>query len=264
MTTFDKIKISPYDIGLLRGYGVFDVMCANGTKPFLPKEHFTRLTNSAKELKLKVPFSFSEYEKILEKLLSLHGNKKSTIRTILTGGISSDAFSIGKPTCFILIEKFHNLPKDIYEKGARLMTHEFERSLPKCKITNYVEAIKLQGEKGKKKALEILFIKDGKVLEASTSNVFMVKDGKIITPKENILHGITRNLVIRLAKKNHPVEEREISFEELKKADEVFLTATNKFVVPIVGIDDWKVGNGKIGEMTSEMMEAFREFEKEY
>lgn len=263
ITTLDRIRISPYDIGMLRGYGVFDVMAANGQKPFLIKEHFERLTNSAKELKLPLPFTFPEYEKILEKLLSLHKNKKSTIRTILTGGISSDAFSIGRPTCYILIEKFHDYPKEVYQKGVRLITHEFERMIPKSKVTNYVEAIKLQDKKNQAKALEILFVKEGKVLEASTSNIFLVKDGKIITPKDRILLGITRNLMVRLAKKDYPVEEREVTSEELKKADEIFLTATNKFVVPVVRIDSWKVGSGRVGEVTRKMMDKFSEFEKE-
>ncbi len=264
ITTVDKIKIDPYDIGILRGYGVFDVMCANGEKPFLSKEHFERFRNSAKELELKVPFSFSEYEGILKNLLKLHGHKKSTIRTVLTGGVSENGFSVGKQTCYILIERFYNLPEEIYTKGAKLITHEFSRNLPKCKITNYVEAIKLQDKKNKQKALEILFVKNGLVLEASTSNIFMVKDGKIITPKDGILHGITRNLVLKLAKKKYPVEEREVSIDELKKADEIFLTATNKFVVPIVKVDSWKVGNGKIGKITQEMLEEFAEFEKKY
>ncbi|MFZ5982126.1 MAG: aminotransferase class IV [Patescibacteria group bacterium] len=265
ITTLDKIKIDPYDIGVLRGYGVFDVSCALGEKVFLFKEHYARLKNSARELRMKLPWSEKEFGEILTKLLKLNGFNRSTIRTILTGGISSDAFSFcGKPTCYILIEKFQYLPKDIYEKGAKLMTHEFERTIPRAKVANYIEAVRNQDRKKKSKALEILFVKDGKVLEASTSNVFMVKNGKVITPKDNILLGTTRNLIVKLAKKKYPVEEREISFSEFKKADEVFLTATNKFVVPIVQVDSWKVGNGKIGQITKNMMQIFAEFEKRY
>ena len=264
-TTSDKIKIDPYDIGVLRGYGVFDVACALGEKTFLLKEHYDRLKNSARELNMKLPWSEKEWEAILKKLLRKNGFARSTIRTILTGGVSADAFSFcGNPTCYILIEKFQHLPKEIYEKGASLIIHEFERSIPRAKVVNYVEAVRNQDRKKKAKALEILFVKDGKVLEASTSNVFMVKDGKIITPKDNILLGTTRNLIVKLAQKKYRVEERKVSFSEFRKADEVFLTATNKFVVPIVKVDDWKVGNGKIGPITQDIAETFAEFEKRY
>lgn len=264
ITTIEKIKISPYDIGLLRGYGVFDVMMGLGEKPFLLREHFARLKNSARELKLKLPFTEKEYNEILKKLLRLHKYQRSTIRTILTGGISADAFSIGQPTVYILIEKFQDYSREIYTRGAGLITLEHARHCPQAKITNYMEAIRNQDAKKKKKALEILFIKNGKVLEASTSNVFMVKDGKIITTKEGILLGITRKLVIKLAKKKFAVEEKEIKFSELNQADEVFLTATNKFIVPIVKIDKRKVGNGQPGEVTKILMQELDEFVRKY
>jgi branched-chain amino acid aminotransferase len=262
ITTINKINISPYDIGMLRGYGVFDVMAAFNSKPFLLKEHFKRLQNSARELKLKVPFSQNEYEKILDKLIKLNGFKEATIRTIITGGISADAFSIGKLTAYILVEKFHDYPREIYQKGAKLISLEHERFCPHAKITNYVEAIRNQELKKKNKALEILFVKNGKVLEASTSNIFIVKNGKIITTKEKILLGITRNLVIKLAKKEFELEERELSYHEVIKADEVFLTATNKHIVPIVKIDQHKIGNGKPGVVTSEVNKLYEEFRK--
>jgi len=262
ITTNDKVKINPYDIGMLRGYGVFDVMAAFGEKPFLVREHYKRLQNSAKELKLKVPFSQKDYEKILIKLIKLNGFKNSTTRTIITGGISADAFSIGKPTVYILVEKFHDYPKENYQKGAKLVSLEHERFCPHAKITNYVEAIRNQELKKKNKALEILFVKNGKVLEASTSNIFIVKNKKIITTKEKILLGITRNLILKLAKKEFKLEEREISYQEVIKADEVFLTATNKHIVPIVKIDQHKIGNGKPGVITGEVNKLYEEFRK--
>lgn len=176
ITTLDKVSVSPYDIGMLRGYGVFDVMCTQNGKPFLLKEHFRRLKNSAGELKIKLPFSQEDYEKILEKLLKLNGFEKSTIRTVITGGISGNAFSYsGRPTCYILIEKFQELPKVVFEKGVSVITLEFERHIPRAKMTNYVESIRNQGLKNRKKALEIVYLKNGEALEASTSNFLFSK-----------------------------------------------------------------------------------------
>lgn len=266
ITTKDKIKISPYDIGLLRGFGVFDVMAAFNQKPFLLEAHFKRLLNSAKELEMKVPVSFAQYKKIIEKLIKKNGYKDSTVRTILTGGSSSDAFSYeGKPTFFILIERFKKYPAKFYQDGVSVVLHEFERNNPKAKITNYVEAIKNQKKKQKNKALEIVFVENGKVLEASTSNIFFVLGGKIVTSKNNILLGTTRNIIVSLAKKNGlAVEEREIKIGEIKKAQEAFLSATNKNIIPVVKIDGKKVGDGKVGEKTKQMMEILNDFIKDY
>lgn len=259
------VKIGPYDIGLLRGYGVFDVMRAANGKPFLLEEHWKRLVNSAKELNLKIPANKKEFEDIIKKLLKLNGFKQSTIRTVLTGGESCDTFTpCGKENFFILVEKFQSLPAEVFVSGAWVMTLEFERHLPIAKITNYVEAIRNHRRKMKNKCLEIIYVKNGQALEASSSNFFIFKKGILITPKNKILFGTTRNLVIKLAKEKFKVEERNVSEKELRGADEVFLTATNKDVVPVVKIDGKKAGNGKVGKNTKIIMELFREYYKKY
>lgn len=264
ITELNKVKISPYDIGVLRGYGVFDVMRTVNGKPFLIDKHWARFQNSAKYLKLSVPLNFEEYKKVLNKLLKLNKFPQAIIRTILTGGMSADAFSIGQPTFYILIEKYHAYPKEFYKKGVKVITLEFERTLPKAKVTNYVEAIRNQDAKNKRKALEILYIKDGKVLEFSTSNIFLFIDNVLVTPKEKVLFGTTRNLVAELAKKKFKIKEREVQQKELQKAQEIFLTAGNKEIIPVVQIDNWKVRNGKVGERTKALMQILENFMKNY
>lgn len=262
-----KAMINPYDLGILRGYGVFDVMRTANGKSFLLEKHYKRLKDSAEKLKLEVPFSEKDFRKIVEKLIQLNNfsNKNAIdIRTVLTGGVSPSAFLVQKPTCYILIERFPALPKEIFEKGGKVITIEYERHLPEAKITNYIEPIRHQDKKEKNSALEIIYIKNGKALEASTSNLFIIKNKKIITPKDNILKGITRGLVINLASEKFHVEEREVLEKELRNADEVFLTATNKDIVPIINIDGKKIGNGKPGEITRVLMAMFSEFLKTY
>lgn len=263
----EKAKINPYDLGILRGYCVFDVMCTQNEKPFLLDEHWKRFQNSAKELGLIIPVSKEKYLKNILKLLKLNGFKKSTIRTVLSGGVSSDGFSLenGKETCYILVEKFKDLPKKYYEKGVKVITVNYSRHFPKAKIANYITAIKNQNNKKKEKALEIIYVSNGKAFEAATSNFFIVKKGIVIAPKEGILLGITRNIVIDLAKKNKlKVLERDVKISELFKADEVFLVATNKDVVPVVNIDGKKIGDGKVGKMTKKIIGIFEDFAKKY
>lgn len=261
---FEQIKLSPYDIGILRGYGAFDVMCTANGKPFLFDEHFARLKKFAKELHLQLPFSKTEFHDILRKLLKANGFEKSTIRTVLTGGISADAFLPGKPTCYILIEKFVALPAECYTQGVGVVTMEFARYLPQVKLTNYMEAIRNQHLKKRKGALEITYVKDGKVLENSMSNIFIFKDNVLITAKEGVLQGTTRNLVLKLAKKKFKVEEREMTEKEFRDADEVFLTGANKDVVPVVKIDGQKIGDGQVGQRTKVIMELFDAYYKNY
>lgn len=258
------VKISPYDIGVLRGYGVFDVMRTTNGKPFLIDKHWKRFENSAKELCLEIPINREQYEKTLSKLLKLNKFSESIIRTILTGGVSADAFSIGKLTFYILIEKYHAYPKSLYKKGAKVITLEFQRSNPKAKVTNYVEAIRNQNRKLKGGALEILYVKNGQVLEFSTSNILLFINNILVTPKDNVLFGTTRNLVLELAKKKYKVEERAVREDELKKAQEILLTAGNKQIVPIVQIDNWKVGNGQVGENTKVLMQMLEDYMKNY
>lgn len=263
----NKVGINPYDIGLLRGYGIFDVMCTENEKPFLLDLHWRRFQNSAGELNLKIPIAKNEYKNILQKIIKLNGFSKSTIRTVLTGGPSDNGFNhiSGNETFLILIEKFMSLPKEVYSKGAKVITLKYDRQFPLAKTTNYVAAIKHQKIKEKNKAIEIVYFQNGNFLEASTSNLFIVKNNQIITPKEGVLSGITRNLAIKLAKqKRINVEEREIPERDLFSASEIFLTATNKGIVPIIKVDNKEIGDGQVGGVTKILIKAFDDFINKY
>jgi branched-chain amino acid aminotransferase len=198
----------------------------------------------------------------VKKLLRVNGFQESIIRTVLTAGPSPDGYSpAGKETFFILVQKFIPLPKNVYLRGAKVMTLEYHRECPEAKVTNYVAAIQHHLERTRRYAIEILYIHEGKVLEASASNFFMVKGKKLITPKEDILHGITRNCVIKLARKaGLEINERVITLDEALKADEVFITSTNKNIVPIVTIDNKKIGKGTVGPITSAVMGMFNKW----
>jgi branched-chain amino acid aminotransferase len=262
----NEIHIQPQDLGVLRGYGVFDVMRTENGKPFLLNKHWTRLENSATILDLKLPVSQEEYTDIISRLLKKNGFAQSSIRTVLTGGPSEDAFlPEGNESFFILITPFHGLNEQYYTDGAKIITLDFSRDFPQAKITQYVTAIKNAKRRKEADALEILYVRDGKVLEASTSNVAIFLSDILVTPKQDILLGITRDLTLQLAEENgFTVEEREVSWEELLRADEVLLTATNKYIVPVVQVDEHTVGDGKPGLRTKKLMQAMQEFVAKY
>ncbi len=264
-----KAGIDLYDVGLLRGFGVFDVLRTYNGRPFLIKEHLSRFEESSKILGLKAPLPQRKIAEIIKKLLHKNGisrKREAVIRIILTGGKTRDGLSydIKTPTLFILVEKFINLPAHFYTNGIKLITHDYQREYPLAKTLNYIPALKLQSIRQKSGAFEILYVHNDKALEGTTSNFFIFKKNNLITPKENILLGVTRNSVIKIARKKFNVKEENIPLSLLNSADEAFITATNKDIVPVIKINDKIVGSGRVGKNTKYLMALFREYIKRY
>ncbi len=262
----DKALISVYDLGLLRGYAVFDFLRTYNFKPFYLKEHLKRLLNSAKIIGLKHNYTIDNLEKIVIKTLSKNKHlKEAGIRIILTGGYSKDFITPSKPNLIVMITPIKSLPKSLYRYGASLITKIYERIDPGAKTIIYTDAVRFLEEAKGKGAIEVLLIsKDNEVLECTTSNFFIAKENAVITPTtDKILEGITRKVVIDLCKKNNiKIIERKIYYEELKEATEAFITASNKEILPIVKIDKIKIGDGKVGQLTKFLIKKFQELTK--
>ncbi len=166
---------------------------------------------------------------------------------VLTGGYTENGYTPGDPNFFILIEKINFPDTSFYMEGIDLIFHEHQRELSHIKSINYLTPISIRKKIKKANAYDVLYHSNGKVLEVSRSNIFIVKDNIIITPRENVLQGITRATVLRLAAEDFKIEERDISIKELYLADEVFITLTTKRVLPVRKIDDHVFINGKPG-----------------
>ncbi len=251
--------VSIFDIGLLRGYGIYEALTTHNKKPFMLADHLVRFRNAAKGMDLQVIETDDEISNIIQNLIQKNGFAESNIKFILTGGntINAISYDIDKPTFYIFIEEFKAVPESFLQNGCSVITYEHQRQYAELKTTNYITAVIIQQLIREKEVIEALYISNGKVLECSTSNFFIVKEGKLITPKENILKGITRKVVIDLALKNNiNVEERDISVDELFSADEAFLTASFKEIVPIVIIDD--------KEVSKKILNLFKNFTSSY
>lgn len=257
----DKAVIPVNDLGLLRAYGVFDYLKTYNRRPFHSEDHINRFFRSASRFNLKIPVSKKELQRIIFELLARNKSlEELSFRMVLTGGQTEDTKTSKKPTFFILVNEAHSYPEEVFEKGIKLATLDYGREFPEIKTINYLLAVSQWKNILKKKASEILYISKGKVLEASTSNFFMVKNKVLFTPKNEILEGVTRKLVIKLAKENKiKVIEKDISLKEVLKADECFLTATDKEVLPAVKIDNQIIGNGRPGEQTKKLLNLYRE-----
>ena len=254
----NKPLLKVNDIAVLRGFAAFDFMRIYNKKPFMFKEHMKRFKNTCKLMGLKNKFSDKEIENALKQLILKNKQNDYQVRFVLTGGETINGLEPSVPIFYILFEKMVHTPEKYYEDGVKLITHQYQRTLSDAKNSNYMQAVLLQKKKKQEKAVEILYIHNDNILEASTSNVFIVKDKILYTPKENILKGITRKIIIDIAKKlGYTVIEKEISAEQLFNADEVFLSATNKKVLPVVKIDSSVIHNGKVGGITKQLLKEY-------
>jgi branched-chain amino acid aminotransferase len=210
-----------------------------------------------------VPVVREELVEVIESLLKKNKFAQTKLRILLTGGQTINGgleYDDKTANICILADELSPLSNNIYENGASLITAEYERPLSEIKTTNYSFAVSKQKDRKKAKAIEILYILDGKVYECSTSNFFIVKDKELITAKDGVLKGITRKMLIKAAPKlGLKVVERDLSVAELKTADEAFLTGTYKGIVPIIKIDNIKIGKGLVGPIVKFLIKANRE-----
>lgn len=259
-----EAKVGVYDIGLLRGFGIYEGLVTHNEKPFLFADHMARFRASAKRMELKIPREDNEIEAAIGELLAKNvaEGKEGLIRIILTGGaaIGGIGYDHETPTFYILVEEYVPPEESSIQQGSAIATFEHMRQFPEVKTTNYIQAVLLQRRKHEEDLMEVAYVSAGRVLECTGSNIFIVKGGRIATPSRDILRGITRKITIELAKKEFSVEERDVSVEEMFAADEVFITGSFKEIVPIVSIDKRMVGDGKPGPVSKRVIESFREF----
>lgn len=263
-----EAKIGIGNIGLLRGFGIYEGLITHNRKPFMLGEHMERLHRSAQKMDLKIPASDAKIEAAVNELVerNVPKEKEALIRIIITGGetVGVIDYNVDTPTMFILVGEFTPLEHEYVEQGCSVMPVEYHRDLAEIKSINYIKTVLLQKERRAKKTLEILYTWQGKVLEGGGSNVFIVKNGILITPKDEIVLGITRKVVLDLAREHFKIEERPVSVDELYNADEVFLTGSFKEVVGVVKVGDKIIADGKVGPITKKVMELFHDFSGNY
>jgi len=266
-----QAKVSVYDHGLLYGDGVFEGIRAYKGVVFKLKEHIDRLYRSAHVMMLNIPMTKDEMIKAVIETLKRNNLRDAYIRLIVTRGIGDlglDPRKCQKPTVIIITDTIKLHKTEVKEKGATAVLTWVRRDMVdatshEIKSLNYLNSILAKIEANNAGVDEAICLdKRGFVCEGAAENIFIVKDGKLITPPTvtGALLGITRNRVIQLAKDlSYEVYERDITPTELFTADEVFFTGTAAEIVPVVEINKRKIGNGLPGPITKHLM---REFEK--
>lgn len=257
-----KAALGITDLSIQRGYGIFDFFRTANFIPLFLDHHLDKFFKSAAALYLEPLHSREELKKIINEMIGLNKTADSGFKMILTGGYSSDGYQLASPN-FIIIQTPVQMPgEEIFEKGIKIILHNYMREFPEVKSINYLTGVYLQEKIKQHNADEVLYCKDGRILEFPRSNVFAItKEGLVITPAEDVLPGVTRMKVLELARKKFTVEERPVTINELFNAAEVFLTGTTKRILPVLSIEDRIVGNNKPGAITISLYKDFLKME---
>ena len=262
-------KVSVFDHGLLYGDGVFEGIRVYDGRVFELEAHVRRLYESAKGIRLDVPMEKGELISAIEKTVEANGIRDGYIRLVVTRGVGNLGLnpSVCKNSGLVIIaDKIQAYPEELYETGMKIISATTVRNhplalAPQVKSLNYLNNIMARFEALDRGVPEaVMYNHEGYVAEATVTNVFIVRDGVIYTPpvEAGALEGITRNVVIRLAKEeNLEVVEKNLTRYDLYICDEFFLTGTAAEVIGIVEMDGRTVGGGKPGQITKRLRKKF-------
>ncbi|OQA00633.1 MAG: Branched-chain-amino-acid aminotransferase [Planctomycetes bacterium ADurb.Bin401] len=271
-----EAKISCADGGFLYGAGLFETMRASNGVVFSLDDHIDRLFTSAEKLKINMrgDLPSQSYGKAGRKFVAdaiyetLNANelKEARIRLTATSGVIGSENP--EPTLLVTAVSFGAYPKEYYEKGILVVLNSYRQNpsdvLSGHKTTSYFARISALATAVQKRAAEaIWFTVDGRLAEGCVSNVFLVKDSVLYTPslKAGILPGIARKTVLKLAAENSiKLEEKDLTIDDLLKADEVFITNVIMQVLPVTAIEAHDVGDSKPGKMTKKIMMLYSEY----
>ncbi len=271
---YDKedAKISVYDHGLLYGDGVFEGMRSYGGKVFQLDKHIDRLYHSARAICLEIPIQPDEMVQAVNDTLKENDIDDGYVRLVVTRGVGTlglDPNKCSDPQVIIIADAITLYPDEFYQNGLEIITVSTIRNHPaalnpRIKSLNYLNNILAKIEGLQAGCVEALMLNHkGEVAECTGDNIFLVKNGKISTPPTDagILEGITREVVIDLARKNDiEVQEVPLTRHDVFVADECFLTGSAAEVVPVVKVDSRPIGDGNPGAITKDIMRRFRDF----
>lgn len=256
-----EATISMNDVAVLRGYSAFESLRTYDRRPFHLEEHLNRLYRSAELIDLEIPWSREHITRLVYEIIERNTYKHAAIRLFVTGGETEDSIlPIGKPVLALLVTPLGERDMERFARGFKVITTTLQRVAPDAKTTNYLEAIRALKEAVRRDAVDALFVNaQGHVLEATRSNFFVFFGDTLVTPREGVLMGITRNVVLELARGVFPIEERPISLAELPHVDEAFITSSSKEIMPVIRIDDLIIGDGTPGRRTYALEQRFIE-----
>ena len=267
--------IPVFDHGFLYGEGIYETLRTYNGQPFLFDRHMRRLRTSAQMLALDIPLTNDQIDARFRETMKAAGlgddpSREAYLRILVTRGVgelSYDPAVCPTPTVVMIAKKFVLPPPEVFEKGVKVALVPIVRNHPGSvnpliKSNNLLnnalamqEALRRGGFEG------IMRNHRGELAECTQSNLFLVKNGTALTPtiESGLLPGITREFLFEIGREiGVPVRDTVLRDEDLFGADECFLTSTTRELVPIVQVDDRRIGKGAPGPVTRAMLDAFR------
>jgi D-alanine transaminase len=264
----EQAMISVMDRGFLFGDGVYEVIPAYAGKPLRELEHLQRLQNSLQGIGLAPPLATSDWSPIFQRLLSETPTTDQALYLQVTRGVAPSRDhrfpSAPVPTVLAMAKPMKQRDPAVAESGVAAVIRDDIRWL-RCdiKATALLAAVLLRQSAEEAGAEEAILVRDGLALEGSTSNLFIVRQGRLMTPPKGplLLAGITRDLVLELAAvAKIPSEERDIRVEELRTADEVWISSSTREVLPVTWLDGVPIGSGRPGPWWHRIDRCYQDF----
>src|SRR5712671_4664082 len=263
--------ISVFDHGFLYGEGVYETWRTYNGQPFLFDRHMRRLRNSSGMIALAVPLTDEQLDARCRETIGAAGLKGDAyVRILVTRGIgelSYDLTDCPSPSIVVIVKPHVAPPPDVYERGVKVAIVPIIRNhpgtvSPLIKSNNLLNNALAMQEALKRGAFEgVMRNYRGELAECTTSNLFIVNAGDVLTPPldAGLLPGITREFVLEIGKNTGvPVREAVLHDADLFGADEAFLTSSTRELVPIVQVDDLTVGSGRPGPITKALHAAYK------
>ena len=260
----DEAKISVLDHGLLFGDSVYETLRTYNGKPFLFSRHFARLEHSARAIELQLPWTKATTLGEIQKTLFAGECRIRLIFTRGVGEVAADIETCTDPCAIIIVVPLVVPPERIYQEGVDTVISTVRRSprFADIKTGSLIHQVLARREAKMKRAYEaILLTADGKLSDGITSNIYIVREGRLLTPGHDagIVAGITRAVVLDLAREmGLQVVEGLFDVNEIARADEMFLTSSTREIVPISSVDGKPVAGGHPGPVTLLLLRAYR------
>jgi len=265
----EQATVPVMDRGFIFGDGVYEVIPVYGGRLFRLEQHLERLARSLAEIRLADPLSPAEWRRCLQEVVSRNAHGDQSVYVQITRGAAPRDHAFPKdvqPTVFIASSPLKSLPAELAEHGVAAITLQDIR-WQRCdiKAITLLANILLRQQAVDHGAVEAILVRDGLANEGTASNLFIVKNGVLVTPPKGsyLLPGITRDLILELAAvQDIPHREACISVTELESADEVWLTSSTREILPVTELDGRRVGNGKPGLMWRRMMAVYQDYKQ--
>ena len=272
VTSGDRAVVSVFDHGFLYGDGVYETLRTYNRRPFLPDRHFARLRASAARLSLAVPPTDPELEsRLRDTMREVNPRGEVTLRMLVTRGVGDLGYdpAVCRTPTIVIIARPHREPPDrVHREGVRLVVASVLRNHPRSvdpviKSNNLLNNVLAAQEAVREGADEAILLNHrGELAECSQSNLFVVRDGAVLTPPldAGLLEGVTRNLLFEVgADIGVPVREEVLRESDLPAVDELFITSTTREVVPVVRVGAQVIGSGAPGPVAGRLLARLRE-----